>query len=241
MNGEKYRYRHEGESELISVDRCGDKKPISADNCSGKKLIVAVDECWGMARNGNLLAHIPGDLAYFKKKTLGNVLIMGRKTLDSLPGSKPLPGRHTIVLSHDSACGDRCRERLARENPASLDSEWKFEFVCAREEIDSVLSAWRDEGIISENTEIFVAGGEMIYRQMLHCCDEYLITIIKDDCGADQFFPNMDEAAGRGEVELISESEPVTENGYIYTFRTYKNCRASGSAQLIEQDRQVSI
>ena len=65
------------------------------------KAIVAVDQNWGIGKEGKLLAHIPEDLKYFKEKTLGHVVVMGRRTLCSLPGGKPLPGRDTVVLSRD--------------------------------------------------------------------------------------------------------------------------------------------
>ncbi len=64
-------------------------------------LIVAVDKKWGIGKNNDLLAHLPGDLKYYKEKTRGKCVIFGRRTLESLPGSKPLPDRNHIVLSND--------------------------------------------------------------------------------------------------------------------------------------------
>ena len=61
--------------------------------------IVVVDQNWGIGREGNLLVHLPGDLKYYKEKTIGNHIIVGRKTLESFPGGKPLPGRENIVLT----------------------------------------------------------------------------------------------------------------------------------------------
>ena len=66
------------------------------------KAIVAVDRNWGIGRDGGLLVHLPGDLKYFKEKTLGKTVVMGRETLESLPGGKPLPGRDNIVLTLNS-------------------------------------------------------------------------------------------------------------------------------------------
>ena len=54
------------------------------------KAIVAVDRNWAIGRGNSLLAHLPGDLRYFKEKTLGKPVVMGRQTLESLPGGKPL-------------------------------------------------------------------------------------------------------------------------------------------------------
>ena len=60
--------------------------------------IVAVDNNWGIGFNGDLLEHIPEDLKYFKELTSGNIVVMGRKTWDSLP-KKPLPNRFNIVIT----------------------------------------------------------------------------------------------------------------------------------------------
>ena len=63
------------------------------------KAIVVADENWGIGKDGKLLAHLPGDLKYFKEKTKGKTLVMGRKTLESLPGCNPLPDRKNIILT----------------------------------------------------------------------------------------------------------------------------------------------
>ena len=65
------------------------------------ELIAAADKNWAIGRDGKLLCHLPGDLKYFKEKTTGKTVVMGRKTLESLPGSKPLPNRRNIVLTKD--------------------------------------------------------------------------------------------------------------------------------------------
>ena len=63
------------------------------------KLILAADENWAIGRDGGLLCHIPGDLKYFKQRTTGKTVVMGRATLESFPGGKPLPNRKNIVLT----------------------------------------------------------------------------------------------------------------------------------------------
>lgn len=65
------------------------------------ELIAAADKNWAIGRDGKLLCHLPGELKYFKEKTTGKTVVMGRKTLESLPGSKPLPNRRNIVLTKD--------------------------------------------------------------------------------------------------------------------------------------------
>ena len=63
-------------------------------------IIVVVDENWNIGKDGGLLVHLSGDLKYFKEKTYGKTVVVGRKTLESFPGGKPLPGRTNIVLTH---------------------------------------------------------------------------------------------------------------------------------------------
>ena len=62
-------------------------------------IIVAVDADWGIGKDGDLLQRISADMKYFREKTTGNVLVMGRKTLESFPNKKPLPNRVNIVLT----------------------------------------------------------------------------------------------------------------------------------------------
>ncbi len=68
-------------------------------------LIAAADLNWGIGKDGNLLTHLSGDLKYFKQKTSGKVVVMGRATLESLPGGRPLPERTNIVLTSDTSFG----------------------------------------------------------------------------------------------------------------------------------------
>ena len=66
-------------------------------------LIAAVDENWGIGYHNRLLVQIPSDQKFFREETMGKILVMGRKTLESLPGGKPLPGRTTFVLTKNPA------------------------------------------------------------------------------------------------------------------------------------------
>lgn len=70
------------------------------------KIIVAVDLNWGIGCDGKLLQHIPEDMKFFKEKTIGNVVVMGRETFESLPGKNPLKDRVNIVLSRDRSFKD---------------------------------------------------------------------------------------------------------------------------------------
>ena len=64
--------------------------------------IVNVDENWAIGADGDMLVHLKSDLRFFKEQTMGKTVLMGRKTYESLPGQKALPGRHNVVLTRNS-------------------------------------------------------------------------------------------------------------------------------------------
>lgn len=132
--------------------------------------IVAVDENWGIGYNGDLLAHIPNDLKYFKELTTGHIVIMGRKTWDSLP-NKPLSNRKHIIITHNI-------------NNLAIDSE--VSFGCTLEELlKSELKEFKED--------IFIIGGGSIYEQLLPYCDRVYVTkILKKFENVDTYFPNLD-------------------------------------------------
>ena len=160
-------------------------------------LIVAVDEKCGIGKDGDLLHPISADLKYFRQKTTGNVLVMGRKTLESFPNKKPLPNRVNIVLTRNK---DYAAEGVV---------------LChGIEELPEVLKNYEDK-------EIFVAGGGTIYEALLPYCKRVCLTVVDAQAeGADTFFPNL-SAMENWEVE--SESEPIEENGLAYRFIDYVN------------------
>ena len=129
--------------------------------------IVAVDNNWGIGRNGDLLANIPEDKKFFKDKTDGSVVVMGRKTWDSLP-IKPLPNRKNYVISRNT-----------------IDNRGKdAEYISIEKAIETI-----------ENTHeqnIFIIGGGQIYSKLLPYCDTIYVTKIYESYEADTFFPNID-------------------------------------------------
>lgn len=149
-------------------------------------LIACVDERRGIGRQGKLLVHNKEDMANFRQETLGQVVIMGRKTLMSLPESKPLAGRVNIVLS----------QSLQREDV----------LVCR-----SVEELWTALGKIrlSQPHKRFICiGGGEIYGLLLPYAKEILLTEVKGDFAADTFFPvveGFDEVAraARGELSFV--------------------------------------
>lgn len=131
--------------------------------------IVAIDNNWGIGFNGDLLEHIPDDLKHFKALTSGYVVVMGRKTWDSLP-KKPLPNRFNVVITS--------QERHFEEMTA---------FIPFTEAVSRLKHSPKED-------EWFIIGGGQIYKELLLLCDRVYITkIFKDHSNVDTYFPNLDE------------------------------------------------
>lgn len=155
--------------------------------------IAAVDADFGIGKNKDLLFHIPEDMKFFRSTTLGHTVIMGRKTLVSLPNGKPFKDRHNVVLSRD--------ESFAPDGVEVL-----------RNVADAAKFAESEE-------EIFVCGGGEIYRQLLPYCKKALITKIDAHADAEVFFPNLDELP---EWKLTQCSDEHEHEGLKYRFCTYE-------------------
>lgn len=158
-------------------------------------LIVAVDKNWGIGRDNGLLAHLPGDMAYFKATTSGKTVVMGRKTLESMPGKRGLPNRTNYVLTSNVGYeAERCI------------------VVNSEDELMKALAAF-------EPDDVFLIGGASIYNKYYKLCDKLYITKMDADLNADTRIVNIDEDA---DFEVVSESEPMTENGVTYRFLVYE-------------------
>lgn len=158
-------------------------------------LIVAVDKNWGIGYQNNLLVRIPSDQRFFRETTTGNVVIMGRKTLESFPGGQPLKNRTNIVITKDK--------------------NYRVKDAIVVNSIEEAMS--KVEGVPTEN--IYVIGGASIYEQMLPLCDMAHITKIDYAYQADTFFPNLDEME---EWEITGESEEQTYYDLEYRFLRYE-------------------
>ena len=119
---------------------------------------------------GDIPWHLPADFKWFKKTTMGGILVMGRKTYESI--GKPLPGRETFVLSRQKLdiLGVQC-----------------FTDLRSIEDYDTEKTVW-------------IAGGAEIYRQALPFCDEILLTRVHRKCEGDTFFPEFEDAFTFAEV-----------------------------------------
>lgn len=158
--------------------------------------IVAADLDYGIAKNGDLLARLPEDLRFFKEKTWGNVIVMGRKTLESLPKRKPLPQRTNLILTRDR--NYRCEGAIV---------------LCSKAE---VLEWIRENHIPTE--KVFISGGAEIYQLFMPDCTVGYLTRINHRFGADRFIENIGQSKEWVETD---RSEIRRENGYEYEWITY--------------------
>ena len=158
-------------------------------------LIAAVDKNWAIGNKNKLLVSIPADMKFFRETTTGKVVVMGRKTLESFPNGLPLKNRTNIVLTHDKSYNVK---------DAIL--------VHSMEELREELKKYPSE-------DIYVIGGESIYRQMLPYCKLAHVTKIRHAYEADTYFPNLDE---NDEWVVTGVSEEQTYFDLEYEFVRYE-------------------
>ncbi len=161
-------------------------------------LIAAVDANWAIGNKGKLLISIPQDMKHFRAHTLGKTVVMGRKTLESFPNGKPLPDRRNIVLS---------RNPRFDGGGATV--------VYGIDELKANLAN-------VDEKDVYVIGGETVYRQLLELCDTAYITKIDYAYDADAHFPNLDEDPA---WELVEEGDEESYFSVCYTFCTYKRIK----------------
>ncbi len=160
------------------------------------KAIVAVDEYYGIGKDGNLLFRISDDLKRFKKLTEGRAVIMGRGTLESLPGGKPLPDRINFVLTQNKEYN-----QLGIIPIHSLD------------EMQEIFQTLRSDNI-------FVIGGASVYAQLLEYCDTVYMTKVYKHEIADAIFPDLPN----DEWNLVSKSDRLTDEktGLVFRYLVYE-------------------
>lgn len=174
------------------------------------KLIVAVDEQWGIGKNGDLLLSIPDDMQYYRATTRGKVVVMGYTTLLSLPNSKPAPARLNLVLA---------------DIPGLKISG---AVVCgSMEQLHRLIGCF-------EPDDVFDVGGGSMYRQLLPYCHAAHITKMRFNGEADTVIPNLDEL---DDWSVESESEVKEHDGVRYSFVVYRN---ASPAKLPEYEQKSS-
>lgn len=162
-------------------------------------LIVAVDNNWAIGNKNKLLNSIPEDMKFFRTTTTGKVVIMGRKTLESFPGGLPLKKRLNIVISRQKG--------------------YTVKDAIVVPDIESAL-----EEVKKYPTEdVYVIGGESIYRQMLPYCDVAHVTKIDHAYEADAYFPDLDSDP---EWEITADSDEQVYFDITYQFLKYERKKA---------------
>lgn len=128
-------------------------------------IMVMVDQNWAIGKDGNQLIYIPQDLKRFQKLTTGHPVLLGRKTMATFPGGKPLKNRRNLILS--------------RQKGYQIEGGEVFLTI---EDIRKAAPS-----------DTFVIGGSSVYLQMLPFCDTAYITKVEKSFPADCYFPNLDE------------------------------------------------
>ena len=159
------------------------------------KAIVAADRNWGIGYQNRLLVSIPSDMKFFRQTTTGHVVVMGRKTLESFPNGLPLKNRTNIVLT-------------ANKDYAVKDAI----IVHSEKELLEELKKY-------DTDEIYVIGGESVYRMMLPYLDTIYVTKIDHAFQADTFFPNLDELE---DWEMTEEGDEQTCFDLEFAFTRYE-------------------
>ena len=162
------------------------------------KCIVAADQNWGIGVDNHLLVSIPADMRLFRAETMGKVVVMGRRTLESFPGGAPLKGRKNIVLTRNK----------------DLDGKGALVVGSVKELLEEI------EEVSPE--DVYCIGGESIYRLLLPYCDTALVTKINFSYAADRFFPNLDEDP---HWKLVGSSEEQTYFDLDYQFLRYERVK----------------
>lgn len=157
-------------------------------------LIVNVSENWAIGKGNSLLFHLSQDMKFFKSHTTEKTVVMGRKTLESLPGGKPLPNRKNIVLTRNT--------------------DYNPDGVTVYNSIEAFLADNAD------NDDIYVIGGESLYRDLLPYCTRAFVTKVDATVNdADAYMVDLDS---HPDWEVENTGEDLEEKGYTFRFVTYK-------------------
>lgn len=154
--------------------------------------ILCADREWGIGKDNGLLFPLPSDMKFFRKTTLGGVVVMGSNTLRSFPNGQPLKNRVNIVLSSGMVRSD-CT------------------VVRNLEELKTELKKYPD-------LPVWVIGGGAVYKLLLPYCEKVLVTRVEAVGDAEVFFPDLDKNKN---FVLTVRGENMEENGCIFHFDEY--------------------
>ena len=159
------------------------------------KAIVAVANDWSIGKSGKMLFHLPKDLKFFQTATKDHVVVCGGKTLQSLPGNKPLKDRSTICI---------CTKENNRDDCFCIN------------DFDKAIALVKE---LNKTQDVWIIGGQLIYEKFINLCEDVWVTKIDTIGNGDTYFPNLDS---RNDFELVWEAEPEDDNGYSIKFCEYR-------------------
>lgn len=157
--------------------------------------IVAVDENWAIGYKNELLVRIPADQKFFRQETTGKVVVLGRKTLETFPQGRPLPNRINIIVS--------------------TKKDYQVKDAIVVHSIEELLEELKKY----DTEDVYIIGGDSIYKQMLPYCDTAHVTKIDRAYEADTYFPNLDEMK---EWEITADSDEQVYFDLTYHFLKYE-------------------
>lgn len=166
----------------------------------GYIVIACVNSHNVLGNDGKLLYNIKNDMQNFKSMTIGNVVIMGRKTFESLPNKRPLPNRTNIIITHDT-------------NYGIIPSENDDVYI-----VNSVQDANELCETLFSDKECFVIGGASIYKEFLdnNLVNEMRITEVDDDADGDTIFPFVDKNEWKTYFKTSIQTDEKTNANFIY-------------------------
>jgi dihydrofolate reductase len=160
-------------------------------------LVVAASINNAIGKNNQLLWHLPNDLKFFKNTTWGSVVIMGRKTFESV--NKPLPGRINIVITRQP--------------------DWIAEGVKVAQNLDHALQLAKETNC----KELFVIGGGEIYNLALPLADRVYLTRVNTNIEGDTFFPELNE--NEWLLSTSTHFEADEKNAFAHCFEVWDRKR----------------
>ena len=173
-------------------------------------LIFSADENWGIGKDNQLLYTIAPDMRNFKEKTIGGAVIMGRKTLDSLPEGKPLKDRINIVVTRNPAAVDAAHQETVSGTDRRL-------YLC--ENLGELASCLRILALPPDRVWV-IGGAEIIQLLLPYSKQAHITRILSCTSDADCRTENFDEMAGWAKTEhgVIQEHD-----GLFFHFDRYEN------------------
>lgn len=160
-------------------------------------IIVAITENNIIGRQNGLPWHLPADLKYFREKTTGHHIVMGRKTFESIGGGRPLPNRTSIIITNQN--------------------DYKAEGCLIAHSMEEAISLAKNE------TELFIIGGRQIYEQSLPIADLMYITRIHKTIEGDTFFPEF--SSDQWKLKESNFRAADEKNNYDMSFQVFEKIK----------------